>query len=184
MWMKEPPFYRSHENHRTFPHFSSKQKNNWIKAGSGKVLYSMAPLILSWVGRDPKVCRGDRIWARSRLVLSLRAPRAPIGSLRPLIFSDQSPAAYCEPSKEVKLKLRDFHWQSLHLSKAYFFPNFFRIKVNRGPKKTMAGTARKSTGSKRKSTKVVRQALKRKIVKVDPQVRLKKFFVAQKLIFN
>ena len=35
----------------------------------------------------------------------------------------------------------------------------------------MAGTARKSTGSKRKSTKVVRQALKRKIVKVDPQVR-------------
>jgi len=33
----------------------------------------------------------------------------------------------------------------------------------------MAGTARKSTGSKRKSTKVVRQSLKRKIVKVDPQ---------------
>merc|ERR1712212_1201246 len=42
--------------------------------------------------------------------------------------------------------------------------NFSEIK-----KEFMAGTARKSTGSKRKSTKVVRSALKRKIVKVDPQ---------------
>lgn len=40
----------------------------------------------------------------------------------------------------------------------------------------MAGTARKSTGSKRKSTKVVRQSLKRKIVKVDPQVRVEKIW--------
>ena len=144
MWMKEPPFYRSHENHRTFPHFSSKQKNNWIKAGSGKVLYSMAPLILSWVGRDPKVCRGDRIWARSRLVLFLRAPRAPIGSLRPLIFSDQSPAAYC------LLFLLTFS--------AYFF-------------RTLIPMASPYPASPMTISNKRRFPFKRKIVKVDPQVR-------------